>query len=357
MLKEKRLQISRFVQQKTWYCGPACAQMFLSLPPFSKPSPQQTAYDRIRTLAIETDKWYSDPAGLSKYIDNVISENLSSDIVDLATSSDQFQAALDQINYTISFLEIPCIALTLSGNHWVVIDGIRYDEDPSGKKEVTAVCIRDPWSTSPDFSYVTIAEFRQTHFLPNKIGKKWKDKYVILTQAPDQELLVAKQKDITPLGGGAGDSPEAIALLNLELQGFESIKPISGGGAPVLSPVSVTGLDGASSYTIVPLDATQTKEFQDFICVAIEQDTKALLEVANLSSTLQIYNDQEMNQRLQDLFPGKQFEIESGCFWKPSFELRSRLAVVRRFKLEGQTMFFLPDGTVSESLTEFSKGG
>ncbi|MFM7859033.1 MAG: hypothetical protein ACKPCM_05450, partial [Pseudanabaena sp.] len=299
MLKEKILEISRFPQQRSYYCGPACAQMFLSLPRFSISSPQQIAYDQIKALNIEPDKWYSDPFGLSKYISDILPDQLSSDIADVVTLTNQLQSALDQINYTVSFLEIPCILLTLAGNHWVVVDGIRYDEDPSGKKEIMAVRIRDPWTTSPDFSYVPITEFRQTHFLPIKIGDKWKDKYVILSHPTGSEILVTTQKDITPLGGGAGTSPEDLAILNLELQGFENIKSIEGGGALVLSSVSVTGLDGASSYTIVPLDATQAKEFQDFVYVAIEQVTNALLEVANLSSCLQIYNDQEMNQRLQ----------------------------------------------------------
>jgi hypothetical protein len=358
VFKEKRLSVRRFPQQKSWYCGPACAQMFLSLPQFSIPSPQQVAYERIRALDAEPDKWYSDPLGLSKYVSDVLPDKISPDIADIATVSDRFQTALDRINYTISFLEIPCITLTLSGNHWVVVDGIRYDEDPSGKKEITAVCIRDPWSTSPDFSYVTVSEFRQTHFLPNKIGERWKDKYVILTQPINQVLLVANQKDIPLLGGGAGGGPEEVAILNLELQGFENVRPISsGGGAPVLLPISVTGLEGASNYAIVPLDATQTREFQDFIYVAIEQGTNALLEVANLSSALQIYNDREMNQRLQELFPGRQFEIENGYFWKTCFELRSRLVVARRFRIEDEQMFLLPDGTVAETLTDFTKGG
>ena len=53
----------------------------------------------------------------------------------------------------------------------------------------------------------------------------------------------------------------------------------------------------------------------------------------------------------------KNIEIQSGYFWKPCFQLRSRLSVARMVKVDGQTMFFLPDGTTSESLEDFSKGG
>lgn len=357
MFHDKRFEVTRFPQQRAYYCGPASAQIFLSLTRFSIKSPQSVAFDVIKRNNLEPDNWYSDPSGLSSYINDLLPNTKALRIRDVDTSQDQLQIALNQINYTISFLEIPCITLVLAGNHWIVVDGLRYEVSPNGTKDIVAFFIRDPWATSPDFSYVTISEFCQTRFLPNKIGEKWKDKYIILTQPTSEELLVTNPKNVIPLGGGAGRSPQDLALLNLELHGFENVKPIQGGGAPVFSPISVTGLDGATDYSIIPLDATQTREFQDFVYSAIELSTDTLLETARLSDVLQIFTNEEMLLRLEELFPGRSFQIEDGFFWKPCFELRSRLAVARRFRLEGESMFLLPDGSAAKVLSDFAKGG
>jgi hypothetical protein len=335
--------------------------MFLSLPSFSISSPQQVAFEEIQRLNVEAGKWYSDPEGLGKYISNVLPDMLNRDVDDIATPSTNFQKALDIISYTIDFLKIPCIALVDGGKHWVVIDGIRFNREPSGKQDVVGLFIRDPWKTSPDFSYISVTEFQKTKFLPNMVGSRWKDQYVVLTKPTSQELLVTNANEIMIPGGGFPDgaSSEEIAIENLRLQGFENVEQITieGGGAPILVPVHVEGLDGASNYTIVPLDATKTREFQDFIYAAIEYETNTLIEVSSLPDVLQIFSDQEVQERLEEVFPGRRFEIIPGYFWKPSFELRSRLAVARRFKLDDQEMILLPDGSVVNTLTDSIKGG
>jgi hypothetical protein len=165
-------------------------------------------------------------------------------------------------------------------------------------------------------------------------------------------------KILTIPGGGAA-TPIDIALANLDIYGFNNVQKIPdiGGGAPVTDPVFITGLDGASNFTIVPLDATATKEFQDFIYVAIEEGTNNLLEISNFTKVLQIDNDQEMEEKLQQKYPGTPFEIIPGCFWKPCFELRSHLSVARRFRLENKEMFLLPNGNATDLLTESPIGG
>lgn len=357
MFREKRLQTKRFEQQTTFYCGPACAQMFLALPDFSIVSSQQLAYNEIQKHNIEPDNWYSDPEGLSTYISSVLPNGFLKNVNDFAFSPDNFDEAVKTIYYTVCYLSIPCVTLVLSGRHWIIVDGIRFEEKENGKREIIGIYIKDPWKGSPESSLISVLEFRQTKFLPNKVGIQWKDKYIIFTKPPTEELLVSELKEITVKGGGGTLTPEEYAIQNMELQGFENVEMIKGGGASILSTVSVSGLDGVSNYKIVPLDASNTKEFQDFIYVAIEEESNNLLEISTLSSALQIYNDQEMEQRLREYFPGKEIEIQSGYFWKPCFQLRSRLAVARMFKVDDKTMFFLPDGTTSESLDDFYKGG
>lgn len=358
MAREKRLQINRFEQQTTFYCGPACAQMFLALPEFSIVSPQQIAYNEIQKYNVEPNSWYSDPEGLSTYLSNILPDSFLKDVNDLSFSSDDFDEAVKNIYYTVCYLAIPCVTLVLSGRHWIIIDGIRFEEQQNGKREIIGIYIKDPWKGSPESSYISLFEFRQTKLLPNKVGNKWKDKYVILTKSPDQTLLVSGLKEIIfKDGGGGAVIPEQYAIQNMELQGFKNIETIKAGGVSVLSSVSVIGLDGASNYTIVPLDASKTIEFQDFVYVAIEEGSNNLLEISTISGALQIYNDQEMKQLLNEIFPRRDIQIQSGYFWKPCLQLRSRLAIARMFKIDDKDMFLLPDGTTSESLNDFSKGG
>lgn len=351
--EDKRLNVIRIDQQRLFYCGPASSGIFLSH--FNISSIQEVAYEEIQKLNTEPNEWYSDPDGLSKYISASLPDNIFDNIDNYVAVT--FQDALDKLYYTINFLEIPCITLVLEGGHWVVVDGIRFRKEPDKEVEIIGFYIRDPYPSSPDFSYVSLSEFSKSKFLPNKVGNKWKDKYVILSKEADRKLLTAKGKELMPKGGGGPTDPTDIALENLQLQGFENIKKIKAGGAAVLNNVDVKGLDGASDYTIIPLDATATPEFKDYIYVAIDKDSKGLLETSIQRNVLQIYSDDEMRTHLEQLFPEKTIEIIEGCFWKPSFELRSRLAVARRFKLDNKEMFLLPNGNVAENLTGFTKGG
>jgi hypothetical protein len=147
-----------------------------------------------------------------------------------------------------------------------------------------------------------------------------------------------------------------IAIDGLRNQGFENIKAIDPdvSKVPVSKPIVITGLDGASSFTIVPLDATATKEFQDFIYVAIEEGTNNLLEVASISKSPKIYNDQAVELQLRQKFPEALFEIIPGYFWKS--ESRNFLSTVRRFKIGNKEMCLLPDGETSDDLDESTMG-
>jgi hypothetical protein len=146
-----------------------------------------------------------------------------------------------------------------------------------------------------------------------------------------------------------------IAIESLKNQGFENIKAIDPDTSEisVSKPISVKDLDGASNFTIVPLDATAAQEFQDFIYVAIEEGTNNLLEAATISKTPSICNDKGMKSVLQKKYPGELFEIMSGDFWKS--ELGGFLSVVRCFKIGNKEMFLLPNGDTTDNLDEYIK--
>lgn len=140
-----------------------------------------------------------------------------------------------------------------------------------------------------------------------------------------------------------------IAMESLKNQGFENIKAIDPetSDVPVSKPIFVTDLDGASNFIIVPLDATATKEFQDFIYVAIKVETNELLEAVSISKAPRIYNDQEMESKLQEKFPRTSCEIMPKYFWKSTF--RSFLTTARCSKIDGKEHFLLPNGTIISS--------
>jgi hypothetical protein len=351
-IKDEQIkQITFFKQEKFNFCGPACSQMFLSH--FGITNTQQsTAFEEIRKLNTETnpEAFYSSPEGLGGYLSEVIPDHIN------VFSSDTLPDNLDKIYNTIRFTQIPCISLINKGAHWIVIDGIRFNEGADGKIEITAVHYLDPGDNSPSEGYKFMAALQQQFFLPNTYGNKWKSKLVILSKKIDKEIIKTEAKTLTIPGGGTG-TPIDIALANLDIYGFNNVKQIPGGGAPVTEPIFITALDGASNFTIVPLDAQSTQEFKDFIYVAIEEETNNLLEIANFTKVLQIDNDQEMESKLQEKFPGESFEIIPGYFWKQCFELRSRLSVARRFRLRDKEMFLLPNGNVTDILTESAIGG
>ncbi|EAW43033.1 C39 family peptidase [Nodularia spumigena CS-584] len=359
-IKDEQIkQITFFQQEKFNFCGPACSQMFLSHFEITN-TQQDTAYEEIQKLNTENNPvaFYSSPEGLSDYLDKIIPDNVLGDID--VFSSDTLQENLDRIYNTIRFAQIPCISLVNKGAHWTVIDGIRFNEGEDGKIEITAVHYLDPSDKSPSEGYKFMAALQQQFFLPNTYGNKWKNKLVVLSKKTDEKFkpIQTEAKTLTIQGGGTG-TPIDIALANLDIYGFNDIQKIPdiGGGAPVTEPIFITGLDGASNFTIVPLDAKATKEFQDFIYVAVEEGTNNLLEIASFSKVLQIDNDQEMETKLQENFPGASFEIIPGYFWKQCFELRSRLSVARQFRLENKEMFLLPNGNVTDLLTESLVGG
>lgn len=348
--------VARVEQKRAYYCGPACCQMVLGR--YKIPCDQGDAFDKIQTANKEGDYWFSDPSGISTFLNSTKGTSIAQTFEPYAT--EDFQDALDRILYTIDFLKLPCIALTLAGGHWVVIDGLRANVSPDGREQALGAYIENPWYNEvPDF-YSSVDDLSTSVLLPNKHGEIWKDKFIILSDDSKTRVRTVTPALIQVMGGGvASGDPRDAALLAVGLHGFDSVRPIrEGGGAPALTTTEVTGLDGWPDYFLVPLDATNTKEFQDFIYVAIEKSNGKLLQIATLSNVLQIYSDQEMLRDLGEKFPGAKIDIYPGLYWKPCQELRSRFNVARRFSLDGsKPKFLLPTGKVVDNLSEFDRGG
>src|SRR6184192_2316380 len=102
-IKEESLDTTRFEQQTDYYCGPACCQMFLSLPKFSIKMIQSVAFEEIQRLNTEGDSFFSDPNGVSGFLDKDIPTQLLDRKIEVC-AIDTFQDALAQINFTIGAL-------------------------------------------------------------------------------------------------------------------------------------------------------------------------------------------------------------------------------------------------------------
>jgi hypothetical protein len=354
-IRDVRIQVTRVEQKRSYYCGAACSQMVLGL--YQIPCDQSDAFTKIQHDDTEPTAFYSDPDGISGFLNSSASGKIGFQVTFFSTTT--FHDILSRIYYKLNFLQFPCISLVQGGGHWVVFDGIRVSQDPTGKTNFLGVYVENPWYNEVPSTYVTSTELQESLIIPDTFGTKWKGKLVILSDPSTGPLLETPAVTTRPPAGGSGDSsPIGSALTGLQLQGFDNIRPIAvGGGAPLLQTIEVTGLDGASDYFLAPLDAVQNKEFGDFIYAAVKKDTGELLSVSTLSNALQIYTDDEMRRDLDLKFPGHAVVIEPGFFWKSCFELRSRFNVARKFKLDGREMFLLPDGSTVDALHDFPKGG
>lgn len=354
--KDIRADVNRVEQKRAYYCGPACCQMFLGH--YNIACDQADAFAKIAAANKESEFYFSDPHGVANFINSVKGASIPHTIEPFTTKS--FQDLIDRIFYTLDYLKLPCIALSLAGAHWIVIDGLRSVVNPDGGSQSLGVYVENPWyNEAPDY-YSSIEDLSSTVILANKYGHEWKDLFVILSDdsKPKLKALVPMAMPIfAKAGGGVSANPHDAALLSVGLHGFDLVQPIaSGGGAPVLTTIEVTGLDGWGDYYLVPLDATNTPEFKDFIYVAIDKMSGNLLQIATLSSAMQIYSDSELQRDVGVQYAGAKIDVLPGYFWKPCYELRSRFNVVRRFTLNSNPQLILPTGKIVGTLTDFKHG-
>ncbi len=347
--------VTRFEQQKAIYCAPACCQMLCDK--YHITIVQRDAFDKIEVADIEPNDWHSDPRGVATYLANTISTSASVTFAD-NSFTDQ-QAAINKIFYTLNQLHVPCVVLFLKGNHWVVVDKIRVSESADGTRTLIGIWVQDPWFNQPPERYIALKDVLDTYMLPDQWGTHWKNQYVLISDPPRTGLFTIRLGVPRVLGGSTGEGVEGLALANLEEHGFANITPIhQGGGAPVLVPLKVNYLGRTDFYYLVPLDASQAQEFQDYIYVALEgSDNGKLLEVAALSHTLDIFNDAEAMTQLATIYPHATITVDPAYYWQASFELRSRFQVARRFQHDGIEGYLLPNGTVVDRLHEPDKGG
>jgi hypothetical protein len=315
---------------------------------------QKDAFSEIDKNCTEQEAWHSDPDGMSFVLNNHIGSSLAFKVDNF--SSRDFQECLNRIYYTLKELSFPCITLVRAGGHWIVTDGLRVRQEKDGKAEILGVWIEDPWYGSSPHRFITVKEFKEGYLLPNKWGAKWKQKLVVITDSSAKQVIKAigvEPELLIRTNDRAGE-----VIFGMEEFGFKNVKPVEqGGGAPLLTPIWVNSLSSQfESYRIIPADAIETEEFQDYIYVAADSRNN-ILEVTTLPKALDIFSDEEVLTRLHELFPQEKVHVAEGFYWKPCFELRSRFDVTKLVFVGGKKRYLLKTGEVIEHLTDFSEGG
>lgn len=356
---EDRLRIQRFDQERTWYCGAACAAMFAKH--FSKNIVQSDAYAQIHNAErFAVEYLYSDPRGIMDYLNQLALRPAQPEMIDFDALN--AAGALDCILQNIRYRKWPSISLTKGGDHWIVVDGIRYAEEEAGARRYLGVYVQNPWKGTPPELYVDALEFSKEWLTPNQWGVAWLNKTVVMaTGAPkrfrNNSLVLQLSRIRSAPKMVSAQDPRHFAKSLLDEQGFAHIRLAAGGGAVVSTPLRVLDEDNASNYWIAPLDATENEQFADFIYVAISETGDRLFEIANMSVALNIPTASEAKQDLLQRFPDTAIDVEDQLRWSRSRMTPSRFDVYRRIQLGDRRLLYLKTGDVVESLAKQSAGG
>lgn len=340
---EKRLDVVRYEQKLSYYCGAACSKMVLDK--YDIYINQREAYNAIHNTArFPIEKMYSDPDGISEYLNHKTPNSIDFVVDDYSTKD--AEEIIQRIFYTLSYLEMPVITLVDSGNHWVVIDGVRYTETTEGKRDIIGLYIKNPWFKTVSPIYQSADEFIKNKLRPNKWGSKWANKLVIISDQATSPLVNLPVRELQfVMAGGGGQIVPAQGIL--EQHGFIGATQIVGGGAAVYSDIEVMDLDGNHNYTISPLDALRTDEWKDFVYVAYSLSGK-LLEVASFSSVLDFPDDDEVALLAKDRFNVSSIEIDPKYYYIESYFTSSRFDVYRKLVVDNDTFYLHRNGEFYE---------
>lgn len=358
--QENRLDINRIEQEKDWYCGAACAAMFTGF--FEVISNQKDAYTRIHDpTRFETEQLYSDPIGIAGFLNSVLVDKLSVRITDCDLPD--AKTTLDAILRCLRQLRLPALCLAQGGDHWIVVEGIRYIEHHDSSKDYIGVYMQNPWYNFSPSAYVDIDEFVTSWIKPNAWGRKWLNKRIVMS---DGNAIVIAENRISPVGSrqtrppvtasvGAPD-PISIALNAVKAHGFASIRATAGGGAPVHAPVRVNDTDSRTYFWIVVLDATQVSEFQDFVYAAVSEDGQRLFEIARFEKQLDIPTITEARRDVAASSP-RAIIADEQVRWSRHFLTPSRFDVYYHVKVGGELFFYLRNRKLVSSLDNQRKAG
>ena len=356
--QEDRLPVDRIEQTRDWFCGAACACMTTHF--FGQDWDQAKAYGLIHDAArFAREQLYSDPVGMAGFINQILKDKIGFQIseFDAVTAQD----AADNILRCCRYLKIPAICLTHGGDHWIVVNGIRYSEASGGERSYIGVYADNPWYKIPANTYIDIGEFWEQWFTPNKWGQTWAGKRVLMSDGRNVPLTsntVAGRsiRLMAILPAVTAKNALDVGVRALESHGFKSVRRIGGGGAPAREPLSVTSDCDGSRYWIVALDATETPEIGNFIYAALAADGR-LLQVATMGRELDIPAKNEVETDLRRMFQSATVSVGDTLKWGRHYQTPTRFDVYRDVAIGGDQKFYLRDMRIVDNLDMAVSGG
>ncbi|MCK8519619.1 cysteine peptidase family C39 domain-containing protein [Methanoculleus sp. 7T] len=131
----KQLSVPYYQQETPYYCGPAVAQMWIDF--HNGYIPQDTLWNCIQNNNREL--WHTDPYGLaacvSDYLNNFVAEDRRWSYFNTANIA----MAMDIVD-----VDNPTPALIYSGDHWVLVKGVSYEDYYGSVYNVYGFWVHDP---------------------------------------------------------------------------------------------------------------------------------------------------------------------------------------------------------------------
>jgi hypothetical protein len=143
----KLLPVPYYEQETPYYCGPAVSQMWIDF--HDGCISQNTLYSYIQSHNQEGwPTWYTDPYGLAccvaNYVDNLVVDNHRWNFFNTANVA----IATDLVDR-----DIPSAVLINSGEHWVLVKGVSYNDYYGSVSEVYGFWVHDPWQGDANHYY------------------------------------------------------------------------------------------------------------------------------------------------------------------------------------------------------------
>ncbi|GJD40328.1 hypothetical protein OICFNHDK_2796 [Methylobacterium bullatum] len=324
---------------------------------------EDAAAEEIDRNEVEPLEWHADPRGTARCLGaDWRPVRLEYHAIDHSFASGQ--ALCTWIVDCIVEMHQPVIVLIYAGAHWVVVDGVRWQQE-DGERVLVGVYVVDPYPHEPSRLFVPAAVFLRKYAEANEFGSIWLSRFVGV--GPTVMRPFPFKEDVRIRSFSYSRLPNSSALLKLigyrvlyeqtisqmNLLGFEELRRPMGGGGP-RRPVFVIGV-GVSNFALVPFDLSDQPETEGSLWAAVEIETGSILEVTDdISANLELY---ERNMEAPDAALDRDMVVSEDVFWAPTALTWSRFSVFRRVQVAGREAFLFSNGRLELNLPLRDKGG
>lgn len=259
-------------QETGYFCGAATAQMWIEYSTGVLVDQNTLFWDYEHGIWFsnwEPWYWYTSPHGLAATVSYYLEDSPYATIAPPATISeyaytDPSVAVVYQARSILTYGQ-PTAALTLHGNHWMVVKGVVIDDQHD---LIKGFFVHDPWAYVPAYgslgqdSFKTLVAWTRVTFTPNVFGELWYQDYVTVEYNPDGIHAVAVAPEfpyapaLPPMSARFVSMSDVVAaakggFADNALYGSDAFASIA--GAQAQDPIRVQSLSrDIPSYFIVP---------------------------------------------------------------------------------------------------------